>query len=280
MDDNLKDAATAVLGLLMFTGFLHYRAERAIVHDVSRMAQGGTFGATVNGRGLFGLAVGQADTVFVSGHGFRGEGFPFTVQRGDGFRAYVRRLNIDFTDFTLRGIPVRRFTVDVPGTSIDAGRAFFDQRVVMRTAGEGMAEATVGPEALAAIFARKYPQYKNVRIALRTGFVDVSAEVSALGALLKLESSSRVGLEGGRYVVLIESTIKLNGKEALPQFVQTLHKSVNPVVDIDKDLGLGGTFYAKELEVGDGFLKVRGAARVPVVERTQRGDGKDQEKRP
>jgi hypothetical protein len=278
MDDTLRDSATAVLGLLIFTGFLHHRAERAIVRDVSRTAVGGTFGARVDGRGLLGLAIGQADTVFVTGRHFRSEGFPFTVRRGEGIRAYVRTLRIDFTDFTLRGIPVRRFEARIPGTSIDAGRAFFDERIVMRTAGEGTAEAVVGPEALGAIFARKFPQYKNVRIRLRPGFVDVEADVSALGAPLKLESTSMVGLREGRYVVLESSVMKLNGKDASPQFVESVHKTVNPVLDTDKDLGLGAYFYARALEVSDGILTVRGAARMPIAPMSP--EAKEQEKRP
>jgi hypothetical protein len=263
MDDTLKDAATALLGLMLFTGFVHHRAERAIVRDVSRTADGGAVGARVDGRGLFGLAVGQASTVFVSGRGFKSEGFPFKVTRGDGIRAYVGRLNLDFRDFTLQGIPVRRFTADLPGTSIDAGRAFFDELIILRTAGEGTSEAVVGPEALAALFGKKYPQYKNVRIGLRPGWVDVSAEAPAIGATLKLESSSRVGLSEGKYVVLTESSMRLNGKEATPQFVLSTLKAVNPVVDLEKDLGLGAYFIAREVEVGDGTLTVRGAAIVP-----------------
>lgn len=263
MDDTLKDAATALLGLLIFTGFVHYRAERAIVRDVSRTAEGGTFGARVNGRGLLGLAVGQADTVFVTGRGFRSEGFPFVVRRGDGFRAYVRRLNIDFTEFTLRGVPVRRFTADFPGTTIDAGRAFFDERIIMRAAKDGTAEAVVGPEGLAALFAKKYPQYRKVRFMIRPGFVDVSADVPALGAPLHMDSSSRVELSEGRYVLLGQTTIRLNGKESTPQFVQNTLKAVNPVVDLVRDLGLGANFFALEVVAGDGVLTVRGIAMVP-----------------
>lgn len=276
MDDTLKDAATALLGLVIFTGFVHYRAERAIIHDVGRAARGGTIGARVNGRGLLGLAIGQADTVFVTGRGFESEGFPFVVRRGDGFRAYVRRLNIDFAEFTLRGVPVRRFTADFPGTTIDAGRAFFDDRIVMRAAKDGTAEAVVGPEGLAALFAKKYPQYKNVRFAIRPGFVDVSADVPALGAPLRMESSSRVELEQGRYVVLGETTMRLNGKETTPQFVRNTLKAVNPVVDLDKDLGLGAYFTAREVVVEEGALTVRGIAKVP---RAEEGRG-EREKKP
>jgi hypothetical protein len=269
MNDTLKDAATALLGLMLFTGFVHYRAEQAIIHDVSRTAQGGTIGARVNGRGLLGLAYGQADTVFVTGHGFNSEGFPFAVRRGDGFRAYVKRLNIDFTEFTLRGVPVRRFTADFPGTTIDAGRAFFDERIVMRAAKDGTAEAVVGPEGLASLFARKYPQYKNVKFTIRPGFVDVSADVPALGAPLRMESTSRVELDQGRYVLLGETTMRLNGKETTPQFVQNTLKAVNPAVDLDKDLGLGAYFFGHEVIAGDGVLTVRGTAIVPKADQKQ-----------
>ncbi len=263
MSDNLKDAAAAGLGLLILTGFLNHRAEHAIVHDLAKTVQGGKINATVNGRGMFGLLFGQASTVFISGSGFKSDGFKFRVQRGSGLRAYVARLNLSFTDFTVRDVPVRRYVADFPSVSIDGARVIFDERIIMRTAGEGIAEATVGPEALAAIFARKFPQYKNVKIALRPGVVDVSAEANALGITTRVESSSSTALSEGRYVLLSASKVLVNGKEASPEFVKNLYKTINPAVDIYKDLGLGGYFYATRLDLEDGVLKVRGRALIP-----------------
>jgi hypothetical protein len=265
LSDDVKDAATALLSLLLIAGFVHYRAEHAIVHDVARTVQGGRINSTVNGAGGgVGLLAGQADSVLISGSGFKSDGFRFKVQRGSGIRAAVRRLRFSFTDFTLKGIPVRSYTSVIPNVSIDTARAFFDERIILRSAGEGTGEATVGNEALSVLFARKFPQYKNVKIELHPGAVNVAADALAVGIKVHIESASKVALSEGRYVRLTESQVTVNGKPATPQFVESIYKAVNPVVDTNVDLGLGGYFFATELELGEGTLKVRGRAMIPA----------------
>ena len=54
---------------------------------------------------------------------------------------FVKTLDVDFRDFRLRGIPIRRFHTEIPGVTIDAGRAFFDEQIITRAAGEGMAQS-------------------------------------------------------------------------------------------------------------------------------------------
>src|SRR5205823_6041438 len=112
-----------------------------IVHDLGRSTHGGELHAVVNPRGLYGMIVGQATDVRVTGRGFATRGFPFQLQRGPGLRAYVGTLRLRFDDFSVKGIAVRHFEASLPHASLDIVRAFFDERIILRTAGEGTAEA-------------------------------------------------------------------------------------------------------------------------------------------
>jgi hypothetical protein len=55
----------------------------------------------------------------------------------------------------------------------------------------------------------------------------------------------------------------LNGRETAPAFAQTRANAINPVLDIDRDLGLAGFLYITEVEVGEGIVTIRGRATVP-----------------
>jgi hypothetical protein len=263
MSDDLKNGATVLLGLALFAGFLNHRAERAIVHDLSRTAKGGEIHANVKPRGLFGLLVGQGDTAKVWGKGFTTEGLPFKVTSGSGLRAKVKTLTFDFQDFTLRGTQVKRFSAVIPSVDLDIFRAFFDERIVVRTAGEGTAEAAVDEKALAEFVTRKYPQLSDVEVKLLDGRILVGGNVNLLGNKTRLDAVSSLSVKDGRYINVVDMTVALNNKEAAPFLRDTIINNLNPVLDFEKDLGLGGYFYATELEIGKGTLTVRGRAMVP-----------------
>jgi hypothetical protein len=263
MSDTLKDATVTLLGLALFAGYVANRAEHAIVHDLARTMKGGTLNATVHPRGLFGLLIGQADRVVVTGHGFRSDQSPFEITRGTGIRGRVRSLRFDFHDITLRGLPVRHFRAELPNVTLDIGRAFFDERIIVRAAGEGTTEAVVNGADLAVFLARKFPQLRNIVVDLRPGVAAVTADTGLLGAKTKIEASGRLAVRDGRFIEITDPVMKMNGKEVTPAFALNILKSINPILDTAKDIGLGDTFYATGVEAGEGTATMRGRARVP-----------------
>ncbi len=275
MSDDLKNGAFALLGLTLFAGFLNHRAERAIVHDLNRSVKGGEIHARVKPRGFYGLLVGQGDVVSVTGQGFATEGFPFKVKRGDGLRAHVRHLKFDFQDFLLRGSQVKRFTAEIPSVNLDIFRAFFDDRIIVRTAGEGTAEAVVDEKGLADFVTRKYPQLSDVAVKLIDGKILVGGSMSLLGAKTRVDAVSDLVVREGRYVDAVNMSIALNNKEAAPFMRDTIVNSLNPVLDLEKDLGLGAYFHATAIEIGKGTLTMRGRAMVPRVEDLQKAKPDD-----
>lgn len=264
MSDNLKDAGIVLFSLAMIAGFANWRAEHAIVHDLGRNVKGGELHAYLATKGDLGTLIGQADSVVVKARGFSSDGFPLRMQRGTGLRAYVRTLKLDFQDITLHGIPVRQFQADIPRVSLDIGRAFFDERVVIRSAGEGTAEAVVESAAMRDYLQKKFPQFSEVVLTLTPGQARIEGDMLVLGSKSKVEAVAKLGIVDGRYVQLVEPALKLNGKPLTPAFAQSLLKSVNPVMDLEKDLGLSGYFTATEVVIGEGRVTVKGIARVPA----------------
>ena len=265
MGDELKHAAVAALGLALFLGFAAHRAEHAIVHDLRRSVRGGSLQASIRPKGPLGLATGEFASVRVTGSGISADDLPWRIQRGAGVRANTSRLEFDFRDVTLRGTPVTRFRALFPSVSLDAGRALFDEKIILRRAGEGTASAEVGPAALVGFICRKYPELRDVAVFLRPGFATVTASATLLGTVQQVEATGRLVVRQGRYLEIADMTVLLNGRPSTPEFARGLSVKVNPVVDLVVDLGIGDIFRAEEVEVGDGFALVRGRARVPTI---------------
>jgi hypothetical protein len=270
VSDNLKDATVAVLSLALIAGFARHRAEHAIVHDLSRSMKGGTLRAEVRPHGLFGILVGQADTARITGTGFNSDGNPFQIVRGSGVRANVRHLELDFTDITLRGTPVKHFRTSLPAVTLDVVRALADERIILRTAGEGTAEAEVDAHGLEVFLAKKFPQLTEVKVTLKPGVAQLNTVTVLFGIKSSLEAVGKLSVSEGRYVSIVDPVIMLNGKPTTPQFALSILKMVNPVLDTEKDLGLGETFYATDIVVGEGTLTVHGKARIPVQKKADR----------
>jgi hypothetical protein len=282
VSDEIKDAAVAVLGLALLLGYAAHRAEHAIVHDLRRTVHGGVLRASVRPKGPLGLATGEFASVRVTGSGLTADDIPFRVRRGAGLRANADRLEFDFRDLTLRGTAVRRFTASFPGVSLDAGRALFDERIILRKAGEGTASAEVAPEALVVFINRKYPALTGVTLVMRPDKVSVRGSTTVLGTVQQLDATGRLVVRDERFLDLTELEVLLNGKPTTLAFAQNLARIVNPVVDFHKDLGLGDIFRAEEVVVGDGYAIVRGRARVPAVDTVvdETGPKKTEEKKP
>jgi hypothetical protein len=73
----------------------------------------------------------------------------------------------------------------------------------------------------------------------------------------------------GRYLFIEEPSIQIDGKNPNPLFVQSLLKTLNPVIDLEKDLGLGSFVFVTDVEIGEGAVNLRGRATIPRMERFQ-----------
>ncbi|HXG24627.1 MAG TPA: hypothetical protein VNJ09_08750 [Chthonomonadales bacterium] len=269
MNDPLKDAAIAFFGLALLQGLIAHRIERAVERDIGRSVRGGQIRAAVEPRGMFGLLVGQSYRTRVKACGFQGELLPIRLIPDGGPRATTRLLELDFREITVRGVPIRHLKAEIPFVTVDISKALFDERIVVRSAGEGRAEAVLDAAGLRIFIERKFPQFKNVQVHLSPDVAQLNAETLVLGVTTRLEAKGKVIPAEGRYLNLVDPSVSMNGKEATPEFTQNLLNRVNPIVDLETDLGIGDYIYMAEARLGPGILTIRGRATVPRATPTQ-----------
>ncbi len=263
MNDLLKDVSVTLLSLALISGFARHRAEHAVISDMSRTISGGELYADVKPKGLLGLLVGQSKETIVWGKNNHADRTPFRIVRGPSIRAKVDLLKLDFTDITLRGVPVKLFHAEIPDVSLDLVRAMVDKRILIKSAGEGIARATVDQHGLEIFIAKKFPQITNPKVQLLDGRVRLQGKLSGFGPPSDIDAIGKLQIDEGKFANLVDTTILLNNKPVVGPFAQAMLKMVNPVIDVDKDLGLDGTFYAVSVEIANGIATVYGKVTVP-----------------
>ncbi len=266
MSDALKDVGIALFGLAFFTGLLTGRAQHAAARDLHRALPGAPIQVTVESRGVFGMAVGQAYRVSITGSDFSAARLPFQLERGGGILASARHLELDLHNIVLADLPVQSLRADVPFVKVDGVRALFSGHLTLREAQAGTGVAVLTPEGLAAFLSKKRPELQNIRVRLTRGEATVAARTSIFVGLTDVEARAKVAIADGRYLNAVNATVMMNGKPLAPALAERLLGSLNPIIDVERDLRLSDWLYVTDAEIGDGTLTVRARVTIPRKE--------------
>lgn len=271
MDDALKDFGMAVLGLALFSAFASERVRQAAKHDLQAAVPGSRLYVRIEPRGIFGMATGQAWRARVSGGHFATDHLPFHLEPGGGILATVRHLELDLHDVTLRDLHVETLRADIPFVKADGPRALFGGHLTLRGAQDGVGAAVLSAEGIRSFLAKRRPQFQEVRIELTPGEAIVSARAPFLGAMIQLEARGGVEIVDGRFLNAAPNVVMMNGKPLEREAGAALIRSLNPIIDVDRDLGLGDWLYVTGAEIGDGILTVRGRVTIPSSAARKKG---------
>lgn len=264
MNDGLRDAGYAVLGLALLSWILTDRVSHAARRELKTAFPTAHFDICVTPRGLLGMTVGQAYKAKISGGGFSAEKLPFRIEPGGGTVAGIRHLELDLHDIVLRDLGVQTLKADIPFVKADAGRVLFDGHLRFRGAGEGTGTAVLSEGQIERFLAKKRPQFQDLKVKLTSGEALISGKVNVLLPGTPFEAKTSVGIQDGRYLNAVNATVKLGDKPVLPSLALQMQQIVNPIIDVDKDLGLGEWLYITSAEIGEGILTVRGRVHIPA----------------
>ncbi len=265
MDDTLKNLT---IGLFVFA-LLHGGLEQRARHNATRQMREafnntGTIQASVEPRGLFGLYASDVWAVDIYGQHQRTYRLPFYVYPRPGWKGSIRHLRLHLTDFTLSGLPIARFEADLPFVTFDIGHAIWKDRLRLRSAGTGPVTALVDAEGLRTFISHKYHQtLSDVEIWIQNQKIHLKGRIALFTAPVPFIATGTLAPRAGRYIDFADPVILLNRSFLAPQVAQSLLKGINPVLDVQTDLGLSGFFTLTDIEIGDRFVTIRGRATVP-----------------
>ena len=227
----------------------------------------GTIRTRVESRGVFGVFGNKLYSVDIFGEGLVSEKLPFYAQPRSGWKGSIRHLRLHLSNITLKGLPVRQFEADIPDVTYDIGQATYKDWLVIRGAGVGPAFVKIAPVGLEKFVSAKYSKLlSEVKVVFLTESVGISGNLTLFGKLSPFSAKGRLTTRAGRYLDLVEPQMTMNGKPLSTPMTLSILKQINPVLDIESDLGLGSYFTLSNLEYALDALTVHGIAGIPKRE--------------
>ena len=269
--DRRRFAEIALALLLIVGGAKEYtrRLERAAERQILQQLGGsGQVHVQIQPRwGLLGVLLARAQTIRVHASGFRTEQMPFftepPVARWSG---KADKVQIVLEDFYLGGLPLRHIEAVIPDVSLDSREAVFRLRIRLFQAGWGNGEVVLDTENLTSFVQRRLREVRSPKVDVTPTQIRISGELVVLLSPWQFEAEGSVGVRDGRYVVVENVRVRVEGEDLPPPVVQKIVAALNPVLDVVRDLHLGGAFVVERAEQGNGFVKLIGRATVPPRE--------------
>lgn len=274
MDDTLRNVT---LGLFAFFA-LHVSLEPRARHGAERQLreafnQTGTVHAAVRQRGLLGYEANDIWSVDVYGREQTIDRLPFVIVPREGWKGSIHRLSLHLMDFTLAGLPVHRFDADLPNVGYDLGHAFYKSRLVIRGAGIGIGIVVINRTGLNTFLARKFGNLlSDVNFVSNQNIISLDGKLDLFGSPTSFKAKGQIKIRGGRCLDLTEAEILLDDKPLTAQATEALMKRLNPLLDIERDLKLGGIFFIDRVEVGDGDITIFGRVSLPILRTIEKPD--------
>jgi hypothetical protein len=265
LDDLVKNLT---LGLFALAS-AHVGIEERLRHDAARQVREmfhntGLVRVTAEPRGAFGLIASDAWSVDIYGEHLKTERMPFVVYPKSGWKGSIRHLRLHLDDFTLAGLPIAHLDADVPFVKFDIGEVTWKDRIVLRGAGSGPAAVQVNAAGLRHFVIQRYTQtLSDVELWFQNRKLYLSGKYALFGVSMPFIASGHLSPRAGRYVDVTDAILLLNHRPVSPQVAETILRQINPVLDIERDLGLGNTVTMTDVEIGDSEVTIHGQATIP-----------------
>ncbi|MDQ2986017.1 MAG: DUF2993 domain-containing protein [Armatimonadota bacterium] len=240
------------------------RIERAAAADLA-----GSLGVSVDNvsvraapDGLVGSMMGRVDEVVIEAHGFSVDGMPLFCEPGLSTAGRLGLLKLSLSDFVIRDLPVKRLETAIPRNRFALGLL---QKGVVRLSrsGEGVGTVTLDEAGLAKYMLARFDMLEAVDVRLEKYKVFVAGRASFGFVRRSFEVIADLEIAGKRQLVIAKPIVFIEGRRIRDGSEVALANAFNPVLDIDRDLGLAGAFDMQALVIRDGTVTISGAARIP-----------------
>jgi len=208
---------------------------------------------------------GEVHQVTIRASQFTTQGLPLFTEPNRSRRGRVRNLRIELADFELSGLPIQDLKADIPDCRFDLPLATRRRQIRLSQSGVGLGEVTIAERGLETFILRKFSEIKRVKVRIDRDKVFVDGYGEFLIFATDFSVIARLEPQDGDKLVLAHARILLDGKVADDATRKVLLDTLNPVVDLNRDLSLYGAIRVEKLILRDGLLKGVGTTRIPEL---------------
>jgi hypothetical protein len=238
------------------------RIERAAEADIRSVLGAREVTVRAESDGLLGSAMGRVNSVEITASQFTVDGMPLFAYPRLSQRGTMKRLRIALRDFVIRQLPVQELTCDIPDNRFALG-LLVDGKVRLTKSGEGRGSVTIDEDGLTRYIMAKFGMVESV--AIRFDRYKLFAKGTASLALIRrnFEIICDLAIAEKRRLVIANPIVFIEGKRVRDGSDAALLRALNPVLDLDRDLGLHGAFDMEKVRLSNGLAVITGAARIP-----------------
>lgn len=209
---------------------------------------------------------GDVYRVKISASKFSTEGLPLFTEPKRSTRGILRNLEIELSDFNLRGLHVQSLSATIPDCRFDLGLALKRRQVRLSRSGVGRGSVTIAEADLETFILRKFAEIKQVKVTIDRDKVIVEGYGEFVVFKTNFYVVAKLRPVEGVRLMLTDARILFDGKRPDPESERALLDTLNPVIDLDKDLKLYGAVQIERLELRNGLLRAFGATRIPELQ--------------
>ena len=257
----MSAAALAIAGAFLLES-TWTRVERAAEADIRGILGAETVSVEAEADGLLGSAMGRVEAVVISASGFSVDGMPLFCDPELSQRGRMKRLQIRLSDFVIRDLPVRELTCDIPDNRFALG-LLLDGKVRLSRSGEGIGSVTIAEAGLSQYVKKRFALIETIEIKLDKYKLFAKGS-AAMGPLKReFEIICDLVIAEKRRLEIANPIVFIGGRRVRDGSDATLLRALNPVLDLDRDLGLNGAFDMEKIRIKDGVAVITGRSRIP-----------------
>lgn len=258
--------ALAALGLTFSLGAREVkRFENLAAADIASVLTGDKKQVRVRSElnGFLGGALGDLKRVTISASQFSTDTLPLYCEPERGMKGKVRELRIELSDFVLGGLRVESLTATIPDCRFDYDLAVRQRKIRLSRSGVGTGRVRLREDDLEAFILRKFREIKRVDVRLDRNRVYVKGFGEFIFVQTDFEVIAKLITSEGNRLLLAEAKVFFGEYVADPAVRDLVLRTLNPVVDIDADLGLNGAMTMEGLEIANGAIEAWGKVKIP-----------------
>ena len=264
---SLKFVFISAAGLALAAGVLigteWGRIERAAEADIKAILDAEHVSITATMDGILGTALGQVESVTIEASGFEVEGMPLFTDPELSQRGKMRRLEIVLKDFVIRDLPVIELRCDIPDNRFALG-LLREGKVRLTKSGEGVGSVVIDEQGLERYILARFRAAESIDIKLDKYKLFAKGTASLAMIRRNFEIICDLAIEDKRRLVIADPITFIEGKRIRDGSDSALLRAFNPVLDLDRDLGLHGAFDMETILIKGGIATIKGKARIPV----------------
>lgn len=258
-------AAAILLGSGWLAAGEERRFESLAAAEIATKLQNlrGQVSVNVRPNGLAGLW-GDLTSATITANDFTLDELPLFTEPDRSTAGALGLLSLRLTDFTLRRLRVAELSADIPNCRYDFGLAKGQHKIRLSRSGVGRGFVKIREGDLAEYLVAKFHEIKRCTVKVDRGVV----WVEGYGEFLIFKSDFQVIANlvpvGGDKLALADAKVYFDWRRADKAAADAILKTLNPVVDLNEDLGLCGAVSVDRVTLHGGILTAEGDTKIPI----------------